>query len=148
MEFFFSIFSISSIICFGTTDIRHKWTILNSANIFKILFYPQKSNSTWAIFWERFECLILRLITFFHVELINVWKMNSEDLDGIYFYVNIIYTTDYHFYPFQGSNSSNLTLRKVWLKTRIFQTIRNQTRNFLTESKFLRKIVESLAYAI
>ena len=30
---YFCIFSISSIIYFGTTDVRHKWTILDKANV-------------------------------------------------------------------------------------------------------------------
>ena len=39
---FFCILSISSIICFDTTAIRHKWTILDKANILKTLFLASK----------------------------------------------------------------------------------------------------------
>ena len=39
---FFSIFSISSIIYFGTTDVRHKWTILDKANVLKTIILPSK----------------------------------------------------------------------------------------------------------
>ena len=39
---FFCIFSISSIICFSTTDVRHKRTILDKANFLKSIILPFK----------------------------------------------------------------------------------------------------------
>ena len=121
---FFSIFSISSIIYFGTTDVRHKWTILDKANGFKTIILPSKVKFLMCHILKRFEYLILRLRIFFRANLTIAWKMNSEILDGLYFKVSTFYTTDCHLDPLQGPNSSNFTLRKVWLKTRILRIIR------------------------
>ena len=60
---FFFIFSISSIISFGTTDVKHDSTILDTS--WKVLFYLLKLNFSCAKFWEHFKCLILQLRIFF-----------------------------------------------------------------------------------
>ena len=39
---FFCIFSISSIIWFGTTNVKHKWSILDKANVLKTIILPSK----------------------------------------------------------------------------------------------------------
>ena len=63
-------FSIFSIICFSTTDIRHKWTILDEANFLKTnVPYFENILNVW----------------YCGFKLIIVWKMNSKNLDGIYF---------------------------------------------------------------
>ena len=104
--------------------VRHKWTILDKANGFKTIILPSKVKFLMCHILKRFEYLILRLRIFFRVKLTIAWKMNSEILYGIYFKVNTFYTTDCHLDPLQGPNSSNFTLRKVWLKTRILRIIR------------------------
>ena len=39
---FFCVFSISSTICFGTRDLRHKCIILDKANVLKTIVLPSK----------------------------------------------------------------------------------------------------------
>ena len=46
--------------------------------------------------------------------------MNSEKFDGIYFQVNMFYTTDCQLDPFQGRSPSNFSLRKDKHKPKYF----------------------------
>lgn len=66
----FSIISISSIVFFGTADIRQKRTISGKANVLKAIILPFKVKFLVHLILKCFECLILRLRNFFHVKLL------------------------------------------------------------------------------
>ena len=80
-----SIISISSIVFFGTADIRQKRTISGKANVLKAIILPFKVK-----FLMAFECLILQLrISFlcqpFYCMRIFIVYYNFKNIDGIYF---------------------------------------------------------------
>ena len=82
---FFCLFSISSIICFGTTDVKHKLNILDKATVLKTIILPSKikflMRHILRTLW-MFDIAVKKF--FFMLSFIIVWKMNSENLDGIY----------------------------------------------------------------
>ena len=123
----FCLFSISSIIYFGTTDVKDKWTISGKVNILKtIILRPRVKflmRHILRTLW-MFDIAVKNFVSM--LSLFIVWKINFENLDGIYVLVNTFYTTDCHFHSFQGSN--NFTLRKVRLKTKIFRIIRKHIK--------------------
>ena len=79
---FFCIFSISSIICFGTTDVKHKWTILDKANVLKTIILPSKVKFLMRHILRTLWMFDNAVKNFF--SMLSLWKMNSENLDGIY----------------------------------------------------------------
>ena len=82
----FCIFSISSIMCFGTTHVRHKWIISDKTNVLKTIILPSEVKFLMRHILRTVWIFDIAVKTFFfHAKLIIVWKMNSESLDGIYF---------------------------------------------------------------
>ena len=61
---FFWIFLIFSIICFGTADVRHQWTILDKTNVLKTIILSSKVKSLMRHILRTFW-MILRLRNFF-----------------------------------------------------------------------------------
>ena len=82
----FCIFSISSIMCFDATHVKHKWIILDKTTVLKTIILPSEVKFLMRHILRTVWMFDIAVKTFFfHVKLIIVWKMNSENLDGIYF---------------------------------------------------------------